>query len=172
MNEKCKSKMVAFLSVLVGIFFLQSNVCQAQQEPKLDLRTTVEKEVKVLRDGKETKARVPIEKTNPGDVLVYTIVYRNIGSSQVTDAGIVNPVPSGVVYLSDTAEGQDAEITLSIDNSRSWHKPPIMMQVKKKDGRIENQPVPMERYTHIRWIIKKPIQPGQSGQVRFKANVK
>jgi len=116
--------------------------------------------------------RTPVDKTGPGDTLVYTITYQNAGQVAAVDAAIVDPCPPGVVYLAETAEGQDAEITYSIDNSRSWHGPPILMQVRKPDGTLESRPAPPERYTHLRWVIKKPVQPGQSGRVSFKATVK
>jgi len=157
---------------LVGVFLLGAGVSLAQQDAKLDLKTTAEKEIRFLKDGKMVLERLPAEKTTPGDVLVYTIDYRNAGRIAVEDAVIVDPLPRGIVYLANTAEGQDADVTYSIDNSRSWHKPPIMMPVKKADGSVESKPVSTERYTHIRWVIKKPVQPGQSGRVQFRATVK
>ncbi len=157
---------------LAGVLVLLAAASWAQQAPKLDLKTTVEKEVRVQRGGQWVTERSPVEKTSPGDLLVYTITYQNAGTTDAVDAVIVNPIPRGVVYRPDTAEGQDAEITFSIDNSRTWHKPPIMVPVKKPDGTVEMRPVPPEQYTHIRWIVKRPIPPGQSGQVSFKSTVK
>jgi hypothetical protein len=60
----------------------------------------------------------------------------------------------------------------SIDNGRSWQKPPIMMQIKKPDGTQESKSAPADRYTHVKWVIKKPVQPGQSDRVSFKVTVK
>jgi uncharacterized repeat protein (TIGR01451 family) len=165
-------KRLLFSLFLIGFFLLSAAVSGAQQEPKLDLKTSVDKEVKVQKNGKGATERIPAEKTDPGDILVYTIAYQNAGTVAAVDAAIVDPIPRGVVYLQGTAEGSDAEITCSIDNSRTWHRPPVMMPVKKPDGSLENKPAPMERYTHIRWVIKKPVQPGQSGRVSFKATVK
>jgi len=172
MQERWGRKILIFVLLLACVFLLQQGIAQAQQGPKLDLKTTVEKEAKVQKNGQWVTERVPVDKTNPGDTLVYTITYQNAGRVAAVDAAIVDPFPAGVVYLAGTAEGQDAEITYSIDNSRSWHRPPIMMQVRKPDGTLENRPAPPERYTHLRWVIKKPVQPGQSGRVSFKATVK
>jgi len=157
---------------LAGVFLLAAPLSGAQQAPRLDLKTVVEKEIKVQRGGKMATERIPVEKTGPGDVLVYTLTYRNAGNVAAADAAIVNPVPKGTVYRLNSASGSDAEITLSIDNGQTWQKPPAMVQVKKSDGTVEMKPAPPERHTHVRWIIKKPVQPGQSGQLSFKATVR
>lgn len=165
------ARRLAFI-ILAAVFF-GAGLVQAQSgEPKLELKTTAQKEVKVKKDGKMEIQRVPVDKAQPGDVVVYTIAYSNTGKGPVLDAAIVDPIPKGVVYILESAEGTDAEITFSVDGGRTWQKPPVMMQVKKPDGSMENKPVPPERFTHVRWLIKKPLAPGQSGKVSFKVTVK
>jgi len=163
-------KILLFALFLSCAFF--PNLSQAQQDTKLALKTTAEKEIRIQKNGRWVTERIPLDKTSPGDVLVYTITYTNAGKSPALDAEIVDPIPRGVVYVLDTAEGRDAEITCSIDNGRSWQRPPVMMQVKRPDGTMESKPAPADRYTHVRWVIKKPLPPGQSGQVSLKVNVR
>lgn len=161
-----------FIILLTGIFFL-AVIAQAQQEgAKLDLKTTAEKEVKVKQGGKITTKRIPLDKASPGDVVIYTITYNNVGKGPVLDAVIVDPIPRGVRYIADTAEGKDAEIVYSTDNGRTWQTPPIEMQIKKPNGSLEKKTVSADRYTHIKWMIKKPVAAGQSGRVSFKVTVK
>lgn len=157
---------------LAGVFCLAAALAGAQEEPRLLLSNQVEKEVKVQRGEKWVTERIPVDKTLPGDILVYTINYRNGGTTEARDAAIVDPLPAGVVYLPNSAVGQDAEITCSLDGGRSWQSAPAMVQVKKTDGTTENRPAALAQYTHIRWVISKPIPPGQSGQVQFKVTVK
>jgi uncharacterized repeat protein (TIGR01451 family) len=165
-------KVFTFILLLTGVFFL-SGVSFAQSgEPKLELKTAAEKEVKVKKDGKVETKRIPVEKANPGDVVVYTITYSNTGKGSLVDAVIINPVPQGVVYMLDSAEGKDAEIKASIDNGRSWQKPPATVLMKNADGTETAKPAGAERYTHLQWTVKKPLAPGQSGRVSFKVNVK
>jgi uncharacterized repeat protein (TIGR01451 family) len=161
-----------FIILLTGIFFL-AVIAQAQQEnTKLDLKTTAEKEIRVKKEGKVTTKRIPLDKASPGDVVVYTITYSNVGKGPVLDAAIIDPVPQGVRYMTNTAEGKDAEIMYSIDNGRTWQTPPIETQIRKPDGSLEKKTVSLDRYTHIKWIIKKPVASGQSGRVSFKVTVK
>ena len=172
MKNLWRRKVCVLAVFLTGAFFLWGGMAQAQQPPRLELKTTVEKEVKVKKKGKWATERIAVDQTGPGNVLVYTIAYLNTGKTAAVDARIVNPVPKGAVYLVDSAEGKDADITCSTDQGRTWHKPPVMMQMKKPDGTLENRPAPAESYTQISWVIKKPVLPGQSGRVSFKATVK
>jgi len=160
------------LFILFFAFFLPVGLSYAQQEAKLALKTTAEKEVRIQKKGNWVTERIPMVKADPGDIIVYTIIYTNMGKVITTDAEIVDPIPRGVVYVPDSAEGKDTEITCSIDSGRSWHRPPVTMQVKKPDGTVENKPAPAGRYTHVRWVIKKPLPPGRSGQISMKVKVK
>ncbi|MBN1663728.1 MAG: hypothetical protein JW943_09010 [Deltaproteobacteria bacterium] len=165
-------RILAVILFLVGIFFLHPGVSPAQQKPQLDLKTTVEKEVKIKKDGKWATERMPVEKAGRGDVLAYTVTYLNTGKTDAVDAQIVNPIPRGVAIIPESPEGKDAEISVSIDGGKSWHKPPVTVQIKKPDGTTVVTPVSADRYTHVRWIIKKPVMSGRSGQVGFRATVK
>jgi uncharacterized repeat protein (TIGR01451 family) len=165
-------KFLALIFFLTGFFFL-AGVSHAQQSSaKLDLKTTAAKEITVKQDGKSTTKRIPLDKANPKDIVVYTITYSNAGKGPILDAVIVDPLPAGVRYIADTAEGKDAEITYSIDKGRTWLKPPVMIEFRKPDGSLEKKPAPPDMYTHIKWAIKKPVAPGQAGQVSFKVTVK
>ncbi|HOC58383.1 MAG TPA: hypothetical protein PKN70_00410 [Smithellaceae bacterium] len=167
-----RQKILVFILFLICVFFLQTVASSAQPLPQLDLKTTVEKEAKVKKKGKQVWERIPVEKTAKGDILVYTITYLNKGKTEAVDAQIIDPIPVGVVIIPESAEGKDAEVTCSTDSGKSWQKPPLTMQITKPDGTKTVQPVPAEKYTHIRWIIKKPVLPGQTGRVNFKASVK
>lgn len=165
-------KVFTFIVFLTGVFFLAGVSFAQQGAPKLELKTTAEKEMKVKKDGKVETQRIPVEKASPGDVVVYTITYSNAGKGPVLDAVIVNPVPQGVVYILDSAEGKDTEIKASIDNGRSWQKPPVTVLMKNPDGTETAKPAGAELYTHLQWTVKKPVAPGQSGRISFKVKVK
>jgi hypothetical protein len=48
----------------------------------------------------------------------------------------------------------------------------VKYTIKRPDGTIEEKVAPAEMYTHIKWIIKKRLEPGASGQLSFKVKVK
>jgi uncharacterized repeat protein (TIGR01451 family) len=168
--ERQKISMGIFF--LAFIFFLHTGVALAAQEPRLELKTTVAKEVKVKKDGKWVVQTIPVEKTTPGDILVYTITYLNSGKSPAVEAEIVDPIPKGLAIIPESAEGKDTEIKASLDNGRSWQKLPATVLIKNQDGTLSAKPAPADRYTHVKWTVKNPVQPGQSGRVSFKVTVK
>lgn len=172
MRVLSNQKVFVLTLFLTGFFFL-AGVSYAQQESgKLDLKTTGQKEIKVKQEGTETIKRIPLDKVNLGDTVVYTITYSNVGKDPLKNAVITDPIPQGVRYIENTAEGKDAEITCSIDNGLTWQKPPAMTEFKKPDGTLEKKKAPLDRYTHIKWAIRKPVMPGEAGQVSFKVTVK
>lgn len=172
MKMKSVLKAVIFVSFLTCIFFLLAGVSYSQQDARLELKTKVEKEVKVKKQGKWVVEKVPVDNTGPRDILIYTISYQNKGKEAAIDAQIVNPIPREVVYVLGSAGGADTEVTCSIDGGQSFHKPPVLTEVKNPDGKTEKKPAPAELYTHVKWLIKKPVLPGQTGWVSFKVTVK
>lgn len=165
-------KIAVLLFILGGILGSFPKELRAEQDGKLDLRSSVAKEARVSKNGQGVVVMLPAEQAAPGETLVFTIDYTNAGGSAVTKAVIVNPLPTGVVLKPESPEGQDTEVNCSIDNGRSYLPVPIMVRTKKGDGSEVLEPAPPERYTHVKWTMKKPVMPGQSGRVSFKATVK
>lgn len=163
--------------VLIVVFFLAAfclmgNGLAGAEPPRLELKTMVEKETRVKKKGQGVTERSPAVKTMPGDVLIYTIAYSNAGQAPAVDARIVNPVPARTVLIPESAAGQDTTVLFSTDGGETWQKPPVMMKSKRSGGVVESRPASPEQYTHIQWIVKKPVLPGQSGRVSFRTTVK
>jgi uncharacterized repeat protein (TIGR01451 family) len=160
-----------FLWVVLLLFYF-FNTASAAEQPRIALSTGAEKEVIVQKDGKKVVERIPLDKASPGDTVIYTITYRNEGETEARDILVNDPIPRGTVYVLNSAEGKDADITFSIDNGKTYSKPPIKYMVKKADGTQEETEAPAEAYTHVKWVINKAVLPGQAGQVSFKVSVK
>ena len=162
--------------LLVLSVFAASNAgvlrAQNEEKPKLALKITAQKEVKTKKDGKSVTEYAAPDNTRKGDILLYTIEYKNDGKTEARDASIIDPVSSGTVYILESASGKNSVISYSVDSGNIFQKPPVKIEITKKDGTKELKPAPAERYTHIKWEFKKPIMSGQSGNVKFKAKVK
>ena len=79
---------------------------------------------------------------------------------------ITNPVPEHMNYKGGSAAGEGMAITFSIDGGNSYDRPENL-KVKNTDGK-ERIAEPSE-YTHIRWVLNGSIQPGEGGEVIFRA---
>lgn len=157
--------------VFICFFMFLLNVFSQEQNPKITLTTKVEKEIEIEKEGKKVVERIPVEKAKKGDILVYTITYKNEGGQPANDINIVNPVPKGTTYISKSAKGKDSEILFSIDGGNIYQREPIKYKVKKEDGTIEEKIATPDMYTHIKWVIKRAIHPEGKGEVEYKVKV-
>jgi uncharacterized repeat protein (TIGR01451 family) len=165
----------AFLILTLVLFlglFPVSGAWAQKQSPQLTLDISVHKEVIVLKDGKRVIEHVSVDKTRRDDTLVYTITYTNAGETAAQDAAVVDPVPEGALYVLGSASGPGAQVLCSINGGFSYHEPPVKYTIKGPGGTLEEKEAPAEMYTHIKWIIKKRLQPGASGRLSFKVKVK
>lgn len=114
--------------------------------PDMSVQIVAEKDV-VLTDeqGVETIERVPASDVLPGDEIFYTLAYRNDGTSDARDIRLDNPVPAGTRYVSESAWGEAADISLDTDTDT-------------------DQPAV------IRWLLTE-VPAGGSGAVGFSVRV-
>ena len=140
--------------------------------PTLQLKIDMQKEVMVEKDGKTISNYVAADQSARNDVLRITVTYTNTGAQEATGASVVDPIPQGTVFQPGSATGQDTEILYSFDGGKNFKAPPLKYTETKPDGTTIEKEVPPERYTHLKWEIKKMLPAGQSGQVSFKVKVK
>lgn len=156
-----------------AVVFTGHHHAMSQTKPQqISLDIKVEKEVKLREAGKMVVERQPAEKTNKGDILVYKITYKNITSDPVKSVSVVDPVPKGTIYISGSAAGRSTEIRFSIDGGNTFKKEPVKYISMNKDKSKSERIASPDMYTHVSWVVKKTIAPGESGQVSFKVVVK
>ena len=158
------------LIVLLITIFAGDNAT-AQNGAKLVLKTEVAKEIRIKEGTDWITKYEPATMTRPGDILRYTVTYRNEGNSPAVGARIIDPIPAGTVYIKGSASGAGTGIRFSIDGGASWQLPPVMHAVKRPDGSEKKEPAPPELFTHIRWSIVSEVPAGSSGRVFFKVTV-
>jgi uncharacterized repeat protein (TIGR01451 family) len=143
---------------------------QAQEGRHLDLTSTVEKEAVMVNDrGEEEVVVVPADTVLPGDTVILTTQYSNVGEDAAEKVVITNPVPDQLVYVGGSAQGDGTAITFSVDGGQTYDVPERLMVIGE-DGRT--RPAQPSEYTHIRWTLQSFIKPGDEGQVSFRASLK
>ena len=154
---------------LLPICFL-SSVVSAQTQGNLELKIVAQKEVVVTdSQGKKQIKRVEPAKVVPGDEIIYTISYTNIGSEDAENVNITNPVPEHMAYKEGSAAGIGTAITFSVDKGITYDVP-VNLKIKNSDGTV--RPVVAEDFTNIRWTLSKPLQPKGTGYVEYRAILK
>jgi hypothetical protein len=81
---------------------------------------------------------------------------------------ITDPIPQDMMYVANSAAGESADITFSVDGGKTWGKPETL-QVKNADGTM--RVASPKDYTDIRWILKGKLAPGAKGTVTFHATL-
>ena len=132
---------------------------------------TAEKEVIVTENGKKVVKAVPAKQFAPGDTIIYTVNYTNTGNETATKAVIDDPVPQGTAYMTNSATGEGADITFSIDKGKTYKKPTLLIYEVTVDGKKEKKTASPDLYTNIRWTVAT-VPAGASGKVGFKVRVK
>lgn len=106
----------------------------------------------------------------PGDAIRYTLVFTNVTAAPVKNIQFVDPIPPGLVYVSNSAAAnQPARIEYSIDGGKSYTARPMMTVVE--DGKRVEKPAPPELYTHVRWTVLGSLARGAQVRAEFRAQV-
>ena len=142
---------------------------QAQaQENHLDVRTVVQKETTVENEQGETEtALVAADRVLPGDKVVYTITFTNVGAEAADNVVITNPIDASLTYLNGSAFGVGMRIEFSVDDGRSFAEQGELRVATEAGERVAEA----ADYTHLRWTSIEALPAGETGVARFAATV-
>lgn len=160
-------------ALMVFFFVTLTLTCPpAWAKPLMEVSLSASKEVVETVNGARVKKNVPAQASVPGDVLTFTVSYRNAGNEVAINAVLDNPISAGMSYIDNSANGAGADITFSIDGGKTFKKSSYLTyEVKLSNGLTEKQTARPEEYTHIRWTISR-VPPGAGGTLGYKVKVK
>ncbi len=160
------------VQAVVLCLLLSAGLVLADGKGKLTLKITTEKEIVVEDEkGKKKLKRVDLTKVNaiPGDEVILTLSYKNVGKEK-TDGVVINyPIPEEMRYKGFSAEGKGTKITFSIDKGKTYDRPE-KLTVIDMEGKVV--PAMPKDYTHIRWTFGQAVAPGKKGKVGFRTFIK
>jgi uncharacterized repeat protein (TIGR01451 family) len=153
---------------------LVSSLVLAQGGPPsggaLSLKTVVQKIVeREDASGEVSTELVPVDVAVPGDEVVYTVTFTNVGGESAENVLITNPIPEQMRYEPGTAFGPGAAIEYSADGGLNYAQP-NELRVSSNNG--SQRIASADEYTHIRWELNTPLEPGAQGIARFRAVVR
>lgn len=139
---------------------------QAQEAGHLEVTTIVKKEVIVEKDdGSQETQLVNADSVVPGERVVYTISFRNVGDEPADNVVITNPIAETLTYVAGSAAGQDLEVEFSVDGG--VHFAPAS-ELTVLDEATERPATTLD-YTHVRWVMQSELAAGGEGQATFAA---
>ena len=117
--------------------------------------------------GQETRRWIAADRLNAGDEIHYTVRVRNPGKQAVENIVVTKRLPFGVHYLRNSASGPAAEIQFSIDGGKTFATPDALSRAA--GGKKTPRKALDDQYTHVRWVLGKPLGPASTALLRFRA---
>ncbi len=160
-----ENKYIKFLTAAAALFALSGNVF-AQQH--LDVQTTVQKQIVVeSEDGSTETQLIPADNVVPGDTVVYTITFENVGSEPAGDIVITNPIADELEYVPGSASNGSMRIEFSADGGQTFG---LASELTINVEGVE-RPATTTDYTHVRWVMQSELEVGGKGIASFAAVV-
>ncbi len=139
----------------------------AQEQGSILLQNVAEKQELFIDSSGVVRTRfVSVATALPGDEIMYTITFTNIGPEAAENIVITNPVPEHMSYVDRSAAGDGSDISFSVDGGNSYASP---QELFVADGEGDQRPAQAEDYTHIRWRLLSDAEPGSTGSAQFSA---
>jgi len=163
MSALCKA--LIFAAITAVILPLPA---YAVAEGALEVTTIVEKEIVVeTDDGRQVTERVPADVVTPGERVVYTITFKNVGVEPAENVVITNPIAESLVYVAGSATNDGVSLEFSIDGGQTFAP---ASELRLVDQGIE-RPATTKDYTHVRWVMQSALAGGAEGQTSFAADL-
>lgn len=125
-------------------------------------------EISTGSGGQETRRWVAADRLNAGDEIHYTVRVRNPGKQPVADIVVTKRLPFGVHYLRNSAAGPATEVQFSIDGGKTFATPDALQRAAG-GGKQTPRKALDDQYTHVRWVLRKPLGPASTALLRFRA---
>ena len=162
--------MTKSLSLVLAIALSAGSALAAAQSSSkaLDIKVTAEVEVKTKGDGgAEQTKRIPAAKVPPGVPVIYTLSATNTAREPAGDVAITDPIPAHMKYVDGSATREGAVLTFSVDGGKTF----AAAEKLKVTAGGASRPAGPDDFTHVRWLLSKPLAPGESRAVEFRARV-
>jgi uncharacterized repeat protein (TIGR01451 family) len=129
----------------------------------------VQKEEAFVNDAGETETRLVAANTVvPGETVIYTITFQNIGDEPAASVVITNPIDETLTYIDGSAFGPGMQLQFSVDEGQSFATAETLIVVEEGESR----PAGADDFTHIRWVMQNELAVGAMATARFMAVLK
>jgi len=168
MSRSLRSQPSCLVPLLIATVAMSGTLARAQGEPDaldaasgasatgsgpLDTDVAVETLVREeLPDGTTWTRFVEARRLDAGEEVYFTIRVRNPGKSPVEDVVVTKRLPYGLDYIAGSAVGPACRVEASADGGETF----------TVAGKATS-------YTHLRWILQRPLSPGATALLRFRA---
>lgn len=163
-----KPALAALLTMICAVAAAQE--AGTGQRGSLEVKTVVQKLTETVSEsGEATTELSAVDTAVPGDEVVYTVTFTNVGVEPAENIRITNPIPEQMRYVSGTAFGPGSDIEYSADGGQTFAQAPLL-RVMDETG--NERPAEADDFTHIRWALNAPLAVGEGSFARFRAVIR
>ncbi len=132
----------------------------------LEIVTVIERAQAPTEESDAGWSFEPADRLTTGDQVQYTLRVTNPGKEPVSDVVVTKLFPTGFVYVGGSAAGPASRVEFSADGGKSFAPAAEVMLVRP--GQTPREATP-EEYSHVRWILSRPVPPRATALLRFRA---
>lgn len=128
----------------------------------------------VQKNEKGERQLVPLSgiTLHSGEIVRYDVTARNTGTNPAKNLVPVGTIPIGTVYEAGSASSTNAlRVEFSIDGGKTWSVSP-MVKVRNAAGVLVEKKASPARFTAVRWISEKPLDPKSTVTYDYEVRVK
>ena len=100
------------------------------------------------------------------DELIVSIRFTNSTEQVLDSIRITSPVPPDLRYIARSASGPGSDALFSVDGGRTFGLAEELT-LAAPDGAVRG--ADPSDYTHVRWVLRAPLDAGATGIARFRA---
>ena len=140
---------------------------QAERQPRdLLVSSTLERigapVADAVQSSTESAADAPAAQS---EQLIVNVRFSNSSDHVLDSLRITCPIPADLRYVQQTASAPGGDVLFSVDNGRTFGRPEELSMPTPDGIRAADA----ADYTHVRWILRAPLDAGAVGVARFRA---
>jgi hypothetical protein len=160
-----KALVIMFFSCTAAVVAIAQDIARAPRE--LTVSSSLERVVAPAADAIAAPVRISVEAaTAEAEQLIVSVRFTNVSDHVVDSIRVTSAVPTDARYVPHSASGPGSEVLFSADDGKSFGRPDELT-FTAADGSVRKAD-PAE-YTHVRWVLRAPLDAGAAGVARFRA---
>ncbi|OWQ92127.1 hypothetical protein CDN99_07175 [Roseateles aquatilis] len=144
--------MILTLSLFAALTLAMSPAVAADPPPQAEVRLQAWLVQTVVEQARVQERLQPLKDVRPGDVVEYEARYINTTARPVSNVQLTLPVPAGGLELTSLDTLPSRARWASLDGRR-FDPIPLKREVRRADGHVAVEPVPLSEYRYLRWQL-------------------
>jgi hypothetical protein len=140
---------------------------QAAREPRdLLVSSALERIAAPVADDAQSSTESAADApASQSDQLIVNVRFSNLSDHVLDSLRITCPIPTDLRYVQQSASAPGSDVLFSVDDGRTFGRPEELTMPTPDGVRAADA----ADYTHVRWILRAPLDAGALGVARFRA---